>query len=167
MRASWGTALIAAALAVAMAGCAAHRAADRRAYYSATVADEDAAAIRGTGPWFVWPWQDQLSSHIDKVDGRPRAPNAASPFRVNPGERLLTVGGIFCCLSRGKADSGEVDLKTTLFPAHTYLIRIDFHDGAMTSWLEDEATHEVVSERVSTRTTKFDIHGSLNLPIFR
>jgi len=169
MRITPGIALTAAALAAAMVGCATRPSANPTTdYYSASAAP-DAATLRGVGPWFVWPWQDQLTSFIEKVDGQPLAPAREAhppPLAVDPGERSVTVGGLFCCRPRGYFHRGDVVLKTTLLPGHAYRVRMEFREGTMAFWVEDESTREPVSERLTTSTTTARVSGSLNLPIF-
>jgi len=153
MHRSAGVPLFVAALAIALSACANHRAEGQLASYRATVGGEEAAVVRNTGPWFVWPGQNQLYAHLERIDRAPSATRGRS-HEVDPGERVLTVGGRYCCRAWRMLDIGEVDLETTLLAGHVYLVRNTFGDGVMTFWIEDELTHQLVSERRSTKTTQ-------------
>ena len=164
--ASW-SATVAATFAV-VAGCAHQPSTKTDTYYKPTVAAEDAALVDFVHPMFIWPWQDQISTWVDKVDGMqcdPRAPPNL-PHPLDPGERLLTVGGHYCRHLSKYCEVGEVDLKTSLLPRHSYQLAVEFGDGVSTFWIVDEGTHELASERVSTKTSNVKIHGSLNVPVF-
>ena len=144
MHRSAGALLFAGAVAVAVSACATHR---------ATGSGEQVAVLRNSGPWFVWPGQNQLYARLKGVDRAPSTTRGRS-HEVDPGERVLTVSGLYCCRAWRMLDTGEVDLETTLLAGHVYLVRNTFNDGVMTFWVEDESTHELVSERRSTKTTQ-------------
>ena len=118
-----------------LSGCAAP------AYYHARASTEsDGAIVRGHWTWASW------RTYVDvvKVDGQEVfAFDASGPIPVDPGSRSLTVRAYHYDFQWEKV------LQATLVAGHSYQVRFEETGEQMIFWLEDEASHETVSDKVS------------------
>jgi hypothetical protein len=131
---------------ILLGGCA-----TTTSYQAKAVNREDGAFIRcwDTGTFLYWTL---IYTEIEKVDGLPLSTGArVGGVLVDPGLRVLSVAGTY-----GKGvgrDTGKVELDVTLKAGHLYQVKAEYSEERMTLWVEDEATHEVVSEKRSTNTS--------------
>lgn len=137
-------------LAIVLAGCTSVP--EHPIYRAAVSAPQQGAVVRGQWSWATW----RPIVIINQIEGLPTDPwvSPRGTILVDPGIRTLTVTGH----KPGFLDpkdylEGTVELKATLMPGRSYVVRFEIEEMLMTFWMEDEATHETVSERRSTNAT--------------
>jgi hypothetical protein len=143
-------------LLLALAGCAGVP--EVPIYHAAATSPQQGATVRGQWSWATW----RPFVTIIKIEGLRTDPWAPPnpTFLVDPGTRTLTVGGH----KTGFLDpkdylTGTVELKATLMAGRSYIVRFEIDEMLMTFWVEDEATHEMASEKCSTNATIPPVEG--------
>lgn len=120
-------------------------------YQAKATTRSDAAIVRG------WESDGVISftyTEIDKVDGlRLSVWSQTGGALIDPGLRVLSVAGNYAGGFGGiERYTGRGELDVTLKAADSYRIKAERSGARMTLWVEDEETHEVVSERLTTNT---------------
>lgn len=73
---------------------------------------------------------------------------------IDPGQRVMSVAGTYVG-AFGVRDTARVELTATLKASHKYVIRASLNEKRMTLWIEDQDSHELVSEKKTSGTVRW------------
>jgi len=118
--------------------------------YQANVTDHNHGAIVRT--WASGTFALFTFTALEKVDGQRVSIWSQEGLLVDPGLRVLSVAGTYVGAFGGR-DTGRVELTAILEAGHTYILKAELGDKLVVLWLEDQATHELASERKTSTTT--------------
>jgi hypothetical protein len=132
-------------------------------YVPTVLTAEEGARVGGSNKMNIWSGCG-TEVGLRRVDGcrmfRWIQSRSDDVFLIDPGARLLTVYGIYSnSLTTGIAE--DVDLTAVLQAGHVYQLQLERMEELMTFWVEDVATHEAVSERLSKKATSHLKLGSM------
>ena len=120
-------------------------------YQAKAINRSEGSIVRG---WASGRFAYFTRTEVENVDGQRLSiwSQVGGGPLVDPGLRVLSVAGTYTGLFGGR-DTGRVELTATLKAGHTYRVKAERSGEIMTLWVEEQETHEVVSEKRSTNTT--------------
>ena len=142
-------------LAVWLAGCA-----FEPTYHASANSAEEGATV--SGMFQMMPFFKVAIVGVDRYVRRGMDAGLASPMLIDPGIRNLKVRceylGFSVLAYKGES---SLDLRADLKAGHAYELKGERSERHVTVWLEDAATHQVVSQRVSAEATVAPVLGGV------
>ncbi|MFZ5531585.1 MAG: hypothetical protein ACOY4U_11135 [Pseudomonadota bacterium] len=132
--------------AILLAGCA------TTPGYHASFSDSGHAAIVRT--WSSGTFAFFTFTALEKVDGQRVSIWSQEGLMIDPGQRVMSVAGTYVG-AFGVRDTARVELTATLKASHKYVIRASLNEKRMTLWIEDQDSHELVSEKKTSGTVRW------------